>query len=93
MASKHTTPLLDIDLNAEFAQPEIDNENPQLQNTNETHPILPNININAEESFVIDLNIIPNSPTIDQFSFDLNIQPFVNSDINFNENTSRHTST
>lgn len=36
--------------------------NLQLQNTNEMHPILLDLNINAKENFVIDLNIILNYP-------------------------------
>lgn len=70
MASNQIAPLLDIDLNAQFTHLEIDNEDPQPKSAKESHHLLPKLNRGVPESFSIDLNTIPNTPPVNQFSFD-----------------------
>lgn len=82
MASNHKSPspLLDIDLNVEFTNPEIDDENSQQQNANEIYPHLPDLNIIAGENVDIDLNQLPNSPPFEPYE-EIHVENSANEDM------------
>ncbi|XP_057443966.1 uncharacterized protein LOC130736137 [Lotus japonicus] len=69
--------LDDIDLNSTPSQ--IDNEGIQHFFPNEVHGMLPDLNVDGEENYLLDLNALPHSPQLSQSNhvlFDLNQKPF-----------------